>query len=65
MFMAANAGLQTLCNLRALRDSYLVEYSTKVTKVVYGREIMGGGAIRKVVRDFLSSWYIISRHNGA
>ncbi len=56
MFRTANAGLKTLCNLRALRGSYLVEYSTKVTLVVYGNEMMGGGAMRKVVRDFLSSW---------
>ncbi len=45
-----------MCNLRVLRGSYLVEYSTKVTKVVYGNEMMGGGAMRKVARDFLSSW---------
>ncbi len=63
MFRTANAVLKTLCNLRLLRGSYLAEYSTKATKMVYGHEMMRDGVTRKLILDRLrSEGYYVEVH---
>lgn len=51
--MTADAVIKTLSNFCMLCRSYLSEYRTKVIKVVYCHEMMGGGITYKVVREFL------------